>query len=162
MPSSFYDEYLKSEEWAEFRKDALVAAGYRCRRCGFAGELDVHHKHYTTLGHESLSDVEVLCRDCHAVADAERKSSAVGPHYTPNSDAIHQVGIKVLKVRRKKIKRYEGTSLSPKALADSYGTPKARLRDEPDRVVKRLAKSGSKKAIMELQRRLKRGRQIGL
>jgi hypothetical protein len=37
------------------------------------GELQVHHRHYKTLGREQPEDVEVLCPACHRVADAERE-----------------------------------------------------------------------------------------
>jgi hypothetical protein len=31
----------------------------------FLAPLDLHHKHYRTLGEEGLDDVELLCRACH-------------------------------------------------------------------------------------------------
>jgi 5-methylcytosine-specific restriction endonuclease McrA len=45
-------------------------ANFRCERQKpgeprHEGPLDVHHKHYDTLGHEGPDDVEVLCRTCH-------------------------------------------------------------------------------------------------
>ena len=43
--------------------------GYFCERCGDnrKGFLNVHHKHYRTLGNENINrDLAVLCRNCHA------------------------------------------------------------------------------------------------
>lgn len=69
-----YKTHIKSEKWREFCKAARVAAGLKCQRCGAKNKLlEVHHLHYSTLGHESLADVEVLCKDCHRPADRERE-----------------------------------------------------------------------------------------
>jgi len=70
----FYDAYIHSPAWDRRRRAAIRAAGNRCENCG-RGErvLQVHHKHYKTLGHERPQDLEVLCLDCHPIADAARK-----------------------------------------------------------------------------------------
>lgn len=73
-PSMGYNEYIKSEEWKKKRIYALKAAKYKCQRCGKAGRLEVHHIDYdSSLYHERLKDVEVLCLRCHPIADAERE-----------------------------------------------------------------------------------------
>lgn len=61
-----YQEYLNTDHWKELRNLALKAAKYRCEVCDSDGKLNVHHKHYKTRGAESLSDLVVLCHDCHA------------------------------------------------------------------------------------------------
>jgi 5-methylcytosine-specific restriction endonuclease McrA len=66
----YRDVYLRSAHWRSLRIWALEAADWRCQRCGktmsvAGGSLDVHHKHYRTVGHERPSDLEVLCRPCH-------------------------------------------------------------------------------------------------
>lgn len=61
-----YYEYLRSTEWQVVRRLALERAAGRCQICNQPGRLDVHHRTYERLGHELLSDVTVLCRDCHA------------------------------------------------------------------------------------------------
>ena len=45
-------------------------ANFRCERQKpgeprHEGPLEVHHRHYDTLGNERLDDVEVLCSSCH-------------------------------------------------------------------------------------------------
>lgn len=67
-----YIAYLRSEKWRLIRQNALRRAKFCCERCSAKGFLDVHHKHYRTLGDESLDDVEVVCRTCHGKADEER------------------------------------------------------------------------------------------
>jgi len=42
------------------------ADGY-CQKCGRKNDrLNVHHKHYKSLGREKLKDLLVLCPKCHA------------------------------------------------------------------------------------------------
>jgi ribosomal protein S27AE len=71
-------------DFKEARKAALERSGYRCERCGmtntehkerddlFGGGLHVHHKVDTTeyddmsKAHD-LSNLEVLCAECHGV-----------------------------------------------------------------------------------------------
>jgi len=62
-----YQEYLNSEHWQEVRKKALEHYRHACvlDRRHTAG-LNVHHNNYDNLGNETMADVIVLCRDCHA------------------------------------------------------------------------------------------------
>jgi 5-methylcytosine-specific restriction endonuclease McrA len=71
--SPFYVAYLNSHRWSDFRKLAIANAGNRCERCRDLAFLEVHHKHYLTLGRETFDDVEVLCHSCHRIADEERR-----------------------------------------------------------------------------------------
>jgi 5-methylcytosine-specific restriction endonuclease McrA len=67
-----YEGYLQSRRWADKRRQKLVEQNYTCERCGYCRltnpidiPLDAHHKTYDHLGDEPLSDLEVLCRNCH-------------------------------------------------------------------------------------------------
>ena len=77
--SQQYREVLKSKRWKEFSRYAVHQAQNECQRCGMPKKpLHTHHLHYETLGNEKLTDVEVVCRDCHPEADEERaKASAI-------------------------------------------------------------------------------------
>lgn len=67
LASMPYGDYLQTEEWKAKRKAALKRAWYRCELCNASKtELHVHHKTYENRGNEPLSDLIVLCRDCHA------------------------------------------------------------------------------------------------
>jgi len=68
-----YLEYLASAAWKRKRYQLFLQRGKKCERCGAVKKIEVHHKHYRTLGHEALTDLEVVCVTCHRVADAERK-----------------------------------------------------------------------------------------
>lgn len=60
-----YRRYLSSSQWRQKRQVALHHAGRRCRVCGAGERLEVHHNTYDRLGHESLGDLLVMCKDCH-------------------------------------------------------------------------------------------------
>jgi len=60
-----YSQYLKSKHWQRVRRRALRRAGRHCSVCADQKNLDVHHNNYERLRKERMSDVVVLCRDCH-------------------------------------------------------------------------------------------------
>ena len=70
-----YGQYLKSPHWHKFRSLCLLSVFDRdlhlymcesCKRKFPRTEMEVHHRHYSTVGNESREDVLVLCQDCHA------------------------------------------------------------------------------------------------
>lgn len=86
--------YLRSRHWQEFRKIALKRAEWRCEYPGcraidhsrpFCGRkeilrfkwliesLDVHHLSYKNLGHETVADVQVLCRKHHEELERQKR-----------------------------------------------------------------------------------------
>jgi hypothetical protein len=76
-----YDQAITSAHWFALKDQAMARSGGRCegrretgqhydcemitKRCGAVGPLQMHHKHYRTLGRETLDDVEMLCDSCH-------------------------------------------------------------------------------------------------
>lgn len=83
------------DNWPEQREKARKRDGYKCVKCGFKGKrnpftkqwnIQVHHKRkilYFVLKDGSvdyqsandLSNLETLCRKCHAIADGHAKMS---------------------------------------------------------------------------------------
>lgn len=65
-----YRQYLESKQWKAKRKRKLNQVGWCCESCGVAHQkgviLDVHHLTYERVTRERLSDLQVLCRPCHA------------------------------------------------------------------------------------------------
>jgi hypothetical protein len=61
-----YQEYLQSSHWRTMRRKALENAEHSCQLCNSDSALNVHHRTYERLGRERLTDLIVLCRDCHA------------------------------------------------------------------------------------------------
>jgi hypothetical protein len=60
-----YKEYLQTQHWQKLRLQALKKAWYRCQLCNGKKPLDVHHRTYERRGEEHISDLTVLCRECH-------------------------------------------------------------------------------------------------
>lgn len=62
-----YERYLTSPTWKAKRLEALEAAEFRCAGCSNSDALQVHHLTYERLGFERLTDLMVLCEQCHAL-----------------------------------------------------------------------------------------------
>jgi 5-methylcytosine-specific restriction endonuclease McrA len=57
-------EYINSKKWKAIKSIKLEEQDV-CENCGIDTDLHVHHKHYNTLGFESMDDLMVLCANCH-------------------------------------------------------------------------------------------------
>lgn len=68
-----YPEYLQSATWQTKRRKKLVQANGRCQVCGSDARLEVHHNTYARVGNERMSDLLVLCRECHQLFHDERR-----------------------------------------------------------------------------------------
>ena len=63
--------------WQTIRRKALDRDGWRCRRCGKAGRLEVHHKRRLIDGGSNApGNLETLCVDCHKTAHRRAVSPA--------------------------------------------------------------------------------------
>jgi hypothetical protein len=73
-----YEAVLLSPGWQRLKQEAILKHGYKCQRCGRAqGVLELHHLAYDKpLGEEKLSDVKLVCADCHTTEDVERAGRA--------------------------------------------------------------------------------------
>jgi hypothetical protein len=65
-----YTEYLASAHWADVRmrwKASNMFRGWVCSSYGCDSKegLSLHHWTYVRLGREQLSDLILVCRDCH-------------------------------------------------------------------------------------------------
>jgi hypothetical protein len=83
-----YREYLQSVWWWGRKERRLKVAGGQCEfypvvhddgahvfhvdRCTETKQLEVHHKHYESLGAENDEDLAVLCRFHHLVRSVGR------------------------------------------------------------------------------------------
>ena len=58
---------MSGPRWAAARLKALERDGWRCRKCGRAGRLEVDHVKPRVFGGAvyELSNLMTLCRDCH-------------------------------------------------------------------------------------------------
>lgn len=61
-----YRLYLRTPEWRETRRTALVRAGHACElNRSHTERLEVHHSTYERRGQELPQDLVVLCAECH-------------------------------------------------------------------------------------------------
>jgi hypothetical protein len=79
MTKSKYREYLRSDHWHAMRARVWQRSEGRCeyrflgiRRCR-ARAVDVHHRTYARLGHESMRDLIHLCVRHHRQAHRIRR-----------------------------------------------------------------------------------------
>jgi len=71
--SPTYLARLTSSEWKRLCDDIKARAGGRCQSCGTrTSHLQVHHKHYRTLGRETSDDLMAVCSKCHKDLDRNR------------------------------------------------------------------------------------------
>src|SRR6516165_9129552 len=78
--SDDYNCHIGSTEWERFKREITKQRGNRCERCGHVSAyLELHHKHYHSLGIEQPEDVELLCSKCHRGADEARRAAKSRP-----------------------------------------------------------------------------------
>jgi len=107
-----YREYLDSEHWQEFRKKFFSKSAVcknlrskfgelRCQFCHKSAVLHLHHRTYKRLGAEHLSDVVLICADCHQKSHERHKLNPRNGLWS----ATNQVGRKKRKIRQAKARR---------------------------------------------------------
>jgi 5-methylcytosine-specific restriction endonuclease McrA len=59
--------------YARLRREILERDGWRCQKCGFSGNLDVHHVNpRSALGDDAETNLITLCRECHKILHRSR------------------------------------------------------------------------------------------
>jgi len=74
-----YKSYLQTEYWRELRNRKLKQSGYKCEICGATNNLQIHHPTYHKKGisilyKEELSDLIVLCKNCHQKQHVDKET----------------------------------------------------------------------------------------
>ena len=62
-----YYQSLETPEFQELQMQVFKRDNYQCQRCGTAKNLVTHHLTYERRGHEKLSDLVTLCKECHKI-----------------------------------------------------------------------------------------------
>lgn len=92
----FAKAFYLSPEWRRVRAYVFTRDTGLCVRCGGVGEI-VHHKQHLTP--ENISDpaialgednLELLCRDCHALAHAASPSTADGLMFDKDGNLVRR------------------------------------------------------------------------
>jgi hypothetical protein len=61
----YREVYLRSDHWQNLRKLAFQTYGRICSKCRAIGRLDVHHLRYRNIFDVLVTDLQILCRQCH-------------------------------------------------------------------------------------------------
>lgn len=64
----FYETYLKSKKWTDFKAKVIGMRGFNCELCKSQKNIQLHHLTYERLGKEDINDVMILCKKCHEKA----------------------------------------------------------------------------------------------
>jgi len=70
-----YREYITSDEWKKRKERYFENHVRRCRACGSAKRIHLHHKTYRRLGQERDADLVPLCHLCHSALHRIQKQS---------------------------------------------------------------------------------------
>lgn len=84
-----YSEYLQSKHWLDLRAAKLHEVNDRCQKCKRRSKLQVHHFTYERIGHELLSDLQVLCERCHE--NAHNLFPYIKDDWHPTAKKVHPV-----------------------------------------------------------------------
>ena len=60
-----YEEYMDSDAWQKKREMVLMFWNHSCSICHSSINLHIHHRTYDRLGGELITDLLVLCEECH-------------------------------------------------------------------------------------------------
>lgn len=94
----WYQRYLKSKHWKEFKKEFFKKFGKICIKCDETKSIQVHHKTYKRVHCEEFTDVVALCRNCHLKIHGLKNSKSiikliVNPPYSRKLKRMKNKGI---------------------------------------------------------------------
>jgi len=85
-----YNAYIHSPEWEAKRQVLFKKRGRRCEICRKQKRiLQVHHLTYERLCAERESDLQIVCLDCHEIADAKRDANAYKRRWTAWAEKVY-------------------------------------------------------------------------
>jgi len=61
-----YRLYMSSKFWKRIKRERLIKDNFQCVLCSSREALQLDHLQYTMMGSETLDDVRILCKQCHA------------------------------------------------------------------------------------------------
>jgi hypothetical protein len=117
-----YKNYLQTEHWKNKRLEVLKERGSICEKCKEWGN-EIHHLTYENMWNEPLSDLQVLCRDCHEATHRAltciKISDGVKNSKTKNLAKLkisrgalaHSISYKQLEFVCKKLNQWDGVGI---------------------------------------------------
>ncbi|MBM3654281.1 MAG: HNH endonuclease [Alphaproteobacteria bacterium] len=86
--------FYSSKRWARVRFLALRRDGFACRECGSRRKLECHHLKPVRTHPElvfELSNLQTLCRDCHAIETNKELGRAPNAEQTAWRHAVAEL-----------------------------------------------------------------------
>lgn len=65
MSAEAKHQYLQSPEWKALKQLKLKQSNHKCQLCNSTTNLHLHHLTYDRLGNELITDLILLCSQCH-------------------------------------------------------------------------------------------------
>jgi 5-methylcytosine-specific restriction endonuclease McrA len=63
-----YWDYLQTQHWQNLREKVYEQRNHTCQRCHKEiSVFQIHHITYVRIGHERVSDVQLVCVKCHEI-----------------------------------------------------------------------------------------------
>jgi len=84
-----YEKRIRSAQWRNMKADLIRLRGDKCERCSLRKPLELHHRTYERLGRELMSDLLLLCSNCHKIADEERAAEG----HARSAAALYEAGL---------------------------------------------------------------------
>lgn len=82
--SGWYQSYLDTSWWKRKRQEAFDFFGMACFFCNCSDNLEVHHRHYNSIGNEiPKNDLSIFCREHHECLHSKSKQFA--PYKAPQA-----------------------------------------------------------------------------
>lgn len=108
--SQEYLSYIASEAWSLKRLKVLQRDNFSCQTCGSNHDLQCHHKSYTNLFHEPLSDLITLCSHCHNAIHRSLKARKSAQKRNKLPDSLKQKQKRLRTTRKKTRKTHKTTT----------------------------------------------------
>ena len=135
-----YYQYIKSKEWEETKKYFAQIKEKNCFCCGTDKYLNLHHRHYKTVGYEDGSELAWLCRAHH-----KEVHFYYGSKMIPDTDENIKTCDHVMRLIRHKIlgtPKYHHTNKERKA---------HKLKIKMDKAQRELIRMAKKRALTNLR-----------
>jgi hypothetical protein len=68
-----YEKHIRSAQWRNTREQMFKLRGKKCEECDATTDLELHHNTYERFGREAPSDLKILCKRHHEIADRVRE-----------------------------------------------------------------------------------------
>jgi len=113
-----YEAYLQTNHWRTLRRKIYDLKKHKCQKCKKTiSNYQVHHLSYERIGNEFISDLKLLCYDCHEKIHAKKTKA---PKLLKNKQITREREIANILLKRQKIHCHTGKYYNPKEALKIY------------------------------------------